>query len=280
MRAAETKRRAEQAAGGDAARALVRVGWAAKAIVYLGLAWLVYQLATGTASGSEDASPTGALELIEQSTGSSLVLVVLGVGLLLYAGGRILEVTTLATSDMNARDKAEAGVMSLFYVVLAVSAFVVAATTGGGADGDQEQQGTAVLLDLPFGRFIVGVLGLGGLALGAVAAFKGVQRAFLPTLRIGQMSAALRTWAERFGVIAYVTKGAIFALVGWFLLQAAITYDSEKAAGLDEALRRVAEEGWGRAVLLAMSAGLVAYGLFCALEVRYRKIGISAGGTV
>lgn len=254
------------------------VGWAAKAVVYLGVAWLVYQLARGSAS--EETSTTGALQLIEERTGSSIVLVALGIGLLLYAGGRILEVTTLATSSVETKDKVQAGVMTLVYVAMAVSAFTVATRSGGGGGGGQaEQQGAAVLLDLPLGRLLVGVLGLAGIALGAYTAYQGVQKAFLPTLRTGEMAPAVRTWSERIGVAAYVTKGLIFALLGWFLLQAAITYDASEAVGLDGALQRVAGEAWGRAVLLAVSAGLLAYAIFCAIEARYRQVGVSAGGT-
>jgi hypothetical protein len=32
-------------------------------------------------------------------------------------------------------------------------------------------------------------------------------------------------------------------------------------------------------VLLAVSVGLLAYAIFCAVEARYRKVGVSAGGT-
>jgi len=277
MGATQAKQHAKDAAGSDTARMLVLVGWAAKAVVYFGLAWLVFQLALGSAS--EDTSTTGALQLLEERSGSSLVLVALGIGLLLYAGGRILEVTTLASSDMETKDRVQAGVMSLVYVVLAISAFAVATSSGGGGSGSQEQQGAALVLDLPLGRFLVGVAGLGGIALGGYSAWKGVQRDFLPTLRTGEMSPTVRTWSERLGVAAYVTKGAIFALLGWFLLQAAITYDAAEAVGLDGALSRVAQASWGKAVLLAVSAGLLAYALFCAIEARYRKVGVSAGGT-
>jgi len=261
-------------------RTLVLVGWAAKAVVYLGVAWLVYQMATGTAS--EEASTTGALKLIQDATGGRLVLIVLGVGLLLYAAGRILEVTTLATGQIEKSDKAQAVVMSLVYLALAVSAFTAAGVSSGGGGqggGGSEQQGAAVLLDLPFGRILVGLVGLGVIALGAYTVKKGVQKDFLPTLRTGEMSTTVRAWSERVGVAAYVTKGLILALLGWFLLQAAISHDSQKAVGLDGALHRVAQAEWGRALLLAVAIGLLAYALFCALEARYRKVGVSAGGT-
>ena len=281
--AGDVRRGAERAAGGDAARWFVRAGWAAKGIVYVALAWLVLQLARGTAS--EAADTTGALELIDAGAGGSLALYVLAAGLVAYAIGRILEVTTLATSEMDAKEKVQAVVVSLVYLALAVTAVTVAGRAGdggsggGGGGGGGEQQGTAVLLDLPAGRLLVGLLGLAGLALGAYSAYKGVTEGFLPTLRTGEMSPQVRTWSTRLGVAAYVTRGVVFGLLGWFLLQAAITYDANEAVGLDGALRRVADAGWGRALLVAIAVGLLAYGVFCWLEARYRKVGVSAGGT-
>lgn len=279
MGATRAAQGAERAAGGGVARTLVLVGWAAKGVVYLALAWLVLQLAGGGAS--QETSTTGALALVEERSGSSLVLVVLGLGLLLYAGGRVLEVTTLASGDIDAKDRVEAAVMAVVYLALALSAFAVAGRSGGGGGGggQQEQQGAAVLLDLPLGRLLVGVLGLGGMALGAYTAWKGVGKDFLPTLRTGAMSPTVRTWSVRIGVAAYVTKGVIFALVGFFLLRAAVTYDANRAVGLDGALHQVAEAAWGKAVLAAVSIGLLAYGLFCGLQARYRQVGASAGGT-
>jgi hypothetical protein len=245
------------------------------------LAWLVLQLARGTSSAATDT--TGALQLIDEASGGGLALYVLAAGLLAYAVGRILEVTTLATSEMDAKEKVQAVVVSLIYLALAVTALTLArkagSDSGGGGGGSGEQQGTAVLFGLPAGRAIVGLLGLGGLALGAYSAYKGVTQAFLPTLRTSEMSATVRTWATRLGVAAYVTRGVIFGLVGWFLLQAAIDYDAEEAVGLDVAQRTVADAGWGRAVLTAIAVGLLAYGLFCWLEARYRRVGVSAGGT-
>lgn len=278
---AKVKRQAQAAGGGDAARTAVLAGWAAKGVVYLVLAWLVLQLARRSAS--EEASTTGALELVAGSPGGRILLVVLGLGLLAYAVGRILEVTTLATSEIEASDRAQAVVMAAVYGALAVSAFAIAGLVdgggGGGGGGDQGSQGSAFLLDLPGGRFLVGAVGLGAMALGAYVAWTGVQQQFLPTLRTGEMSTAERTWTTRVGVAAYITKGAIFALVGWFFLQSAIAYDPDEATGIDGALRRVADASWGRAVLVAVAVGLLAYGIFCLVEARYRRIGSAAGGT-
>ena len=256
------------------------VGWAAKGVVYVALAWLVLQLAFGQPPA--EASSQGALTWIARTAPGVVAIALLGVGLLAFALGRVLEVTTLATPQIDAKDKVQAVALAVVYVALASTAFTilgVAGAGGGGGGAGREQQGAAFLLGLPGGRVIVGVLALAVLAYGAYSVYEGVQQRFLGTLRTGEMSPGVRVATTRIGTAAYVTRGLVLVLLSWFLLQAALTYDSAQARGLDGALREVAEAPWGPALLAAVALGLLCYGAFCLLESRYRRIGSSATGT-
>lgn len=273
---------ARQAGSSSTARTVVLVGWAAKGVVYLALAYLVLQTAFG--SSTQEASTTGALQKIAQTAPGSITLVVLGLGLLAFAVGRVLEVTTLARPQIEAKDKAVAAVLALVYASLALTAFSIAglaggAGSGGSGGGSTEQQSSSLLLGLPGGRYLVGLIGLGVIALGVYSVYKGVQQQFLPTLRTGEMSSTVRAAVGKLGTAAYVTKGAIFALLGIFFLQSAITYDPSKARGLDAALAEVAQQTGGRIALVLVAVGLLAYALFAFVESRYRAVGSSATGT-
>lgn len=272
-------RGAGSAGRSETARKVVLAGWAAKGVVYVALAYLVLQMALGRAPA--DASTTGALRLIAQQAPGKVVLVVLGVGLLAFAVGRVLEVTTLAGPQIDAKDRAVAVVLAVVYTSLALSAFSIVglAGTGGGGGGSSEQQGSAFLLGLPGGRWIVGAVGLAVIAFGARQAHEGVRQDFLGTLRLGEMSSGVRSGVEKVGTAAYVTKGAVLALVGWFFLQSALTFDPSEAKGLDAALQEIAGQTWGQVVLTLVAVGLLAYGLFAGVEARYRRVGSSASGT-
>lgn len=277
------RERAEQAGRSTTARKVVLAGWAAQGVVYLALAYLVLQMALG--SSEQEASTTGALQKIAQTAPGVVTLVGLGVGLLAFAVGRVLEVTTLARPDVDGKDKIVAGVLALVYTALAVTAFSIAglaggsAGSGGGGGGSAEQQSSTFLFGLPAGRYLVGLLGLIVVALGVRQAYKGIEQAFLPTLRTQAMPDGLRSAAGKLGTAAYVTKGAILALVGFFFLYAAVTYDPAEARGLDAALREVGQQSWGRIVLVLIAIGLLAFALFSFLQGRYRKVGSSASGT-
>lgn len=272
---------AQQAGRSETARKVVLVGWAAKGVVYLALAYLVLQMAFGSAP--QQASTTGALEYIAGQGPGRIALIVLGVGLLAYAVGRILEVTTLAGPGIEAKDKVVAVVLAVLYTSLAVTAFSIVGLAGssssGSGGGSNEQQGSAFLLGLPGGRYIVGAVGLAIIAFGAYQAYKGVQKAFLGTLRTSEMSQGERTAITRIGTAAYLTRGAIFALLGYFFVASAVTYDADEAKGLDAALREVAEQSWGQVVLALIALGLLAYAVFAFVESRYRRVGSSATGT-
>ena len=270
---------AKSAGRSETARKVVLFGWAAKGVVYVALAYLVLQMAFG--QSSQDASTTGALRLIAQEAPGKIVLVLLGLGLIAFAVGRILEVTVLAGPQIDGNDKATAAVLAVIYTSLALTAFGIVglAGSGGGGGGGKEQQGSAFLLGLPGGRWIVGLVGLAVIGYGAKQVADGLKQKFLGTLETGRMSAGLRSAVERLGTAAYVTKGAILALLGWFFLQSAITYDPDEAKGLDAALQEIAGQTWGQVVLTLVAVGLLCYGAFAFVESRYRRIGSSASGT-
>lgn len=277
---------ARQAGRSQTARKVVLFGWAAKGVVYLTLAYLVLQMAFGAAP--QEATTTGALQYIAQTAPGTIALIVLGLGLVAFAVGRVLEVTTLAGPQIETKDKVIAAVLAVLYASLALTAFTIAGLAGsgsggsggGGSGGGQSQeQGSAFLLGLPGGRWIVGLVGLAVIAFGALEAYKGVQQKFLPTLRTGEMSSGTRSATTKLGTAAYVTKGAILALLGYFFLQSALTYDPQQAKGLDAALHEIAGRTWGQVVLTLVALGLLAYGAFALLESRYRRVGSSASGT-
>ena len=87
------------------------------------------------------------------------------------------------------------------------------------------------------------------------------------------MNARAQRWAiglSRFGIAA---RGVVFALMGVFVLQAAIQADPQEARGLDGALESLQGQSYGPYLLGLAALGLVAYGAYCLLNARYRRIG-------
>lgn len=70
---------------------------------------------------------------------------------------------------------------------------------------------------------------------------------------------------EKLARIGLVAQGLSFGLV-------AADYDAKKARGLDGALRKLAAETCGPWLLGLVAAGLVAFGVFCLIQARYREV--------
>jgi hypothetical protein len=63
----------------------------------------------------------------------------------------------------------------------------------------------------------------------------------------------------------------VYAVVGFFFIQAAIAFESKTAKGPSGALIELGNSTWGRVLLWVIAIGLFAYGVFCLAEAKYRK---------
>ena len=72
--------------------------------------------------------------------------------------------------------------------------------------------------------------------------------------------------------LSFTARGVVFGLIGFFLARAAYQYDPKEAVGLDGALSKLLQQHYGSALLGAVAAGLIAFGLYCLAEARYREV--------
>jgi hypothetical protein len=76
----------------------------------------------------------------------------------------------------------------------------------------------------------------------------------------------------RIGIVGLLARMVVFGLIGVFLVKAALDYDPRDAVGLDGALQRLAAQTYGDVLLGIVAAGLVAYGAFCLVDARFRRV--------
>jgi hypothetical protein len=103
-------------------------------------------------------------------------------------------------------------------------------------------------------------------------AYRAVTRQFLDDLKTRKMSKNEERWYTAVGVFGHLARAVVFALVGTFLIRAAYQYDANEPIGLDGALAKLAGERAGPLLLGAVAFGLLAYGLFCFVQARYREV--------
>ncbi len=259
-----------------------RVGWFAKGLVYAlagVLALLVAARASGWSTagtaGTQEASPTGALKTIAGGTGGRLLLGLLVVGLLLYAAWRLVSAFLPGGSDAKAWAKRIGFVVSAaIYITFAATAFSLArgassASTDGNATVSKASGG---VMQHTGGRLLIGAVGAIVIGVGLYRIVKGLKRDVRDELDLSGMSTERRRWTERLGAVGEIGRGIGIALVGYFLIRSAVTYDAQQATGLDGALRTLVTKTGGVAVAVVVAIGFAAYGLFCLTTFTHRRL--------
>ncbi len=142
---------------------------------------------------------------------------------------------------------------------------------GSAARPDWQVTLTSQVMRHPGGRVLVGLVGAVVAVVGATLVYEGATRKFEKYLDLAGASAATRRIVEVMGVVGTMARGAVFALAGIFVIQAAWDYEPEKAAGLDGALRSLRDTPVGPWLLAVVALGLVAFGLYGFAEARWRR---------
>ncbi|MGY1748780.1 DUF1206 domain-containing protein [Modestobacter sp. SYSU DS0511] len=265
---------ARQAGNSDALEHLARVGLIAYGVVHLLIAWLALQLAWG--GGGSSADQSGAMATLAQQPFGRLLLWVLAVGLIALAVWQLAELLRHRDglrSSGEPRKKAVAGsgkavAKAVVYGFLAVTA-IRFATGGGQSSSGQEQQTVAGVFGWPGGRWLVGVAALVVIGVGVHHVHKGLTKRFLEEIDTAQAPAGQRRVIERLGQFGYPAKGVALALVGGLLGWAALTFDAEKASGLDGALQTLLDAPFGRLLLTVVAVGIAAFGVFSFFRARF-----------
>ena len=254
-------------------RGLARAGLLARGVNYLLVGSLAVQVALG--SRSEQADTTGALRTVAGHPGGVFVLWLLAAGFAGLALWRFAEA---------AYGQAGPGGQATPKRLVSLALGVIYGTTcgvmvnfilgvGGGTSSDTEPKSfTARLLAHSGGQVLVAGIGVAAAAVGIGMGIYGLRRMFAKYLRRAQMSAATRKVVEGLGVTGYLTRGAVFCVAGAFLIDAAVSFDPQKAQGLDGSLRKTAATPLGPWLLVAVALGLVIFGLYSWCEARWRMV--------
>ncbi|MGA8636170.1 MAG: DUF1206 domain-containing protein [Candidatus Dormiibacterota bacterium] len=267
---------AHAARNGRAVEVMARLGLAARGVTYLIIALIAAQIAVGGTSQSADQH--GALEEVASKPFGGALLIALAVGFAAYACWRF-SAAAFGGHDTSAGSEAKewaqrlgAFAMGLVYAALCVSTILVLMGRSTSSSTQQQQGVTARLLALPFGRPLVIVIGVAIVIGGFVVIWRAFARTFEKRLATEKMSPAARSWATGLGVAGNGAGGVVLVLVGIFLVQAAAADNPADSKGLDQTLRTVAHAPFGPALLLIVTAGLAAYGLYSFVEMRFRRV--------
>ena len=270
----EASRRAERAASNPVVEKLARAGYVVKGVVYGLVGFLALKAALG--SGGRTTGTQGAITSLADEPLGEALLWGIAIGLVGYTLWRFIQalgdpdhVGTDAEGVVKRIGYAGSGVI---YAGLAYSTFRLLTGNGGGS-GNSASDWTATLMEQPFGPWLVGAAGLVTMGVGLHQLQRAYKASFFDRLKTGSMSATERTWARRVGRFGLAARGVVFGIIAVFLFQAAWQADPSEARGLDGALDTLAAQPYGPYLLGVVAAGFIAYGAYCVVNARYRRVG-------
>ena len=225
--------------------------------------------------GGKTTDSTGALHTIAGQPFGKLLLGLVGIGLCGYALWRFVQ----AGVDPENKGNDAKGIATrigyalsgLSYGALALTAFNIVMGAGSG-NGGSTQDWTERLMAAPFGRFLVGIVGLAFFGTAIWAFYVAYSAKFRDKLKLSEMSATQQDWITRLGRAGYAARGIVFGIIGGFFVSAALQSNSNKTGGLDKALQTLAQQPYGLWLLSVVALGVAAYGLYVLAQARYRRI--------
>lgn len=255
---------------------LARWGIVARGVVYFVVGLLAVQAAIGV--GGKTTDTQGALtEIVTQPFGK-ILLGIVAIGLIGYAVWQIVQ--TILDPERRGQDRkkrimprigfAASGVVYAGLATTAIKLILLGSNSAG--NGHATQGWTAKFLAEPFGQWLVGLAGAITIGVGFAFLYQAYKAKFRRNFNLEQMSQTERKWAIGLGQFGTAARGIVLAIIGFFLIQAAIHANANEAKGFGDALATLAQPPFGSWLLGIVAVGLIAYSIYSFIEARYRHI--------
>ncbi|MBT2774047.1 DUF1206 domain-containing protein [Halomonas sp. ISL-60] len=257
----------------DAITLFARMGYASRGIVYVLVGGLAALAPLG--QGGQTEGSRGALERVLTAPFGNVLLGLIAVGLVGYAMWRTIQ----AVKDTDHHGSGAKGLAiragllasAITHTLLAFFAatliFQYAGSSGDSGGGSQGVAGW--LMEQPFGRWLVGGVGLIMIGVGMSHAFKGYKAKFDKHFA---MPPQTQQWAYPICRFGLVIRGLVFVIVGSFFIIAAYQIDPNEAGGMGEVFSTLRGQPYGQWLLAFVALGLFAFGLYSVLAAIYRRI--------
>jgi len=248
---------------------MVRIGYAAKGIIYLLIGVLAFRLAAGF-DGGRLVDAGGALHILFRQPFGQALLAVIGIGILTYSLWQFIE----ALWDTR-RKGGGWGWWDRSLTMIKGAAY---ATVGWQATrmvlGLRRSQGelAAEVISVPLGGAFLALVGFGVAVYGLFEVKDALQARFGDDLDAHRLRDEAGAWATAIGRIGNGARGVILALMGMASVGAGLQRDPEKARGISDVLAALFWQPYGVALAATVAAGLACFGIFQLLHARYARL--------
>jgi hypothetical protein len=246
---------------------LARIGLTARGVTYLLLGWLAVLVATG---GHEQLDQKGVLTAVLVKPFGTILVLLMAIGFAAYAIWRIAEATfgvTGAGIDFAPRLKSIArGVIYSFFAFSAIALLSGARTT----QSKQQSDLARTVMRYEGGRWLVAIVGLIVVIVGLAMVHEGSKTQFVKMFTA--LPPKLRGVIATLGRVGTIARGLVFTVVGVLIINAAWSANSTEAGGINEALRTLLHEPYGKALVLFLGIGMMVFGLYGLAEAVWQRV--------
>ena len=250
---------------------LSRAGFVARGLVYGIIGILAVKLALG--QGGKLTNQQGALHTVAHQPFGKVLLTLVAIGLGGYGLWRLVRAAIGHGPEGtdSGFDRVAALASGIVYSAMCALAVEILLGASSASSGNAKKQ-TAGVFGWPAGTWIVGLAGAVLIGVALYQGYRGISKKFLDDSKTAEMSLRVKEWIGWLGMVGHLARMVVFALVGIFLIKAAVDYNPRAAVGLDGALAKILHRSYGPLALGIVAAGLVAFALYSLTDARYRKI--------
>lgn len=250
----------------------VRVGYAAKGLIYLLIGTLALRVGLGLGGRVTDSS--GALRtLIEQPFGFALIAAI-SVGLLAYAGWEIsdglFDATRKGRTWKGWLNRGLTIIKGAVYGAIGIEGVRMLLHVRQSSSEPDDYARTA--LQFPLGGVVLGLVGLGVILYGLSQLWDGFRSNLDSDLDRARMQREMGRWTTWVGRAGIAARGVILTVAGGAVVRAGFTERPDDAAGTSETLWTLFTQPFGPGILAIVAAGLICYGVFQLLHARYVRL--------
>ena len=259
---------AVKATGNPVVKALTRLGYGSRGLIYGTMGLLAIKVATG--SGRTSADQQGAIAAIGRQPAGRILLVAVLAGLVCYALWGVFR----AVFDRYREGHGVKGLLArLGYLCSAIAYGLLVIPTWrlvaggahpatGGAQAAQTRDSVASLLARPSGAWLVGAVGVVVVAVGVYQVGQGLRGKLDRLIATSRLRARRLKWITGLGRFGITARGVVFVLVGALIAMAAYRSDPGQPQGIDQALLTLLREPFGPALVGLVAIGLLAFGVY------------------